>query len=301
MNWAVIILNWNQAAATIRCVNSLCAWTRAAPDVWVVDNASTDGSREQIPRSCPSVSCIFNDVNLGFAGGNNAALRNIISSKTEAVLLLNNDAVITEDHALRLLAVLQNNPRLGVVGPLLEEWQGNRRIVLSGGRDMSRHLYTHRIYPVTGNIGSADKEPLDSVDYVPGTAAMICTELLRTVGLLDETYFFSGEMADFCRRARSAGWNCAIAPQSIALHKPEAGTIRTTLYRYYTLRNRFLFVRRHEPARRRRLFAFWLGCGALMAMAALICGRPAQARAAWLALRDGLAGRFGNRNELFGA
>lgn len=299
MNLAVIILNWNQAAATIRCVNSLLAWTRAAPEVWVVDNASSDGSRELIPRSCPTVSCLYNDVNLGFAGGNNVALRKIALSKSEAVLLLNNDAMIAEDQALRLLAILRDNPRLGIVGPLLEERKANRRIFLAGGRDIARRLYTRRIYPIAGNAGSTVADSLDPVDYVPGTAALVRVDLLRTVGLLDEAYFFSGEMADFCRRARSSGWTCAISSQSVATHEQEAGAIRATLYRYYTLRNRFLFVRKHEPACRWRLFVFWLGCGALMAAFAFVRGHPAQARAAWLGLRDGLAGRFGNRNELF--
>lgn len=298
MNLAVVIINWNQAAATIRCVNSLLAWKHAAPEVWVVDNASSDNSRELIPRSCPAISYLYSDVNLGFAGGNNMALRKI-ASRAGAVLLLNNDAAIDEDQALRLLAVLGNNPRIGVIGPLLEEGQGKRQVIMAGGRDISRHLYTRRIYSVAANDGHPDS--FCSVDYVPGTVAMVRTDLLQTIGLLDEDYFFSGEMADFCRRARSAGWTCAVCPQSVAAHEPEDGAVRATLYRYYTLRNRFLFVRKHEPAARRRLFAFWIGCGALMAAIACLRGHPAQARAAWLALRDGLAGRFGNRNELFGA
>jgi GT2 family glycosyltransferase len=245
--------------------------------VWIVDNASSDDSRELIPRSCPAISYIYNDINRGFAGGNNVALRKIISSESAAVLLLNNDARIAEDHALRLLTAMQDNPRLGVVGPLLEERRGNRRIILAGGRDISRFLHTRRIFPITGNAGSAvaeastvaeaaredkmadspsrsamaehgkpaNRDALEPVDYVPGTAALIRTDLLRTIGALDEAYFFSGEMADFCRRARLAGWTCAICPQSVVTHEPSAGATRATLYQYYTLRNRFLFIRRH--------------------------------------------------------
>jgi GT2 family glycosyltransferase len=129
---------------------------------------------------------------------------------------------------------------------------------------------------------------------------MIRADLLKTIGLLDEDYFFSGEMADFCRRTRMAGWTCAISSQSIAIHEPQFNAVRETLYLYYTLRNRFLFIRRHEPKQLQRLFMFWLGCGTLMAVFACLRGRPAQARAALLAMRDGLKGRLGNRNELFG-
>jgi hypothetical protein len=280
----------------------------------VVDNASNDSRRDLIPQSCPVVSYIYNERNLGFAGGNNAALRRIISSESEAVLLLNNDAVISEPHLVQLLAALDENPRLGVVGPLLEARQGSRRTISAGGRDIARFPQTRIVYPPGGRAAShgasvcvetPDGRPMDAnslrvAAYVPGTAVVIRTSLLRSVGLLEEAYFFSGEMADFCRRAQSAGWTCAISPQALALHAPAGGRLRDTLYRYYNLRNRFLFIRRHEPARR-RLFGFWLGCGAAMAARAILCGRPAAARAVLLALRDGLAGRFGNRNDLFGA
>lgn len=301
MNLAVIILNWNQAAATIRCANSLLAWKNASPEVWIVDNASSDGSPELIARSCPSVSCICNSGNLGFAGGNNAALRKILQSGTEAVLLLNNDAVIAEDQVLRLLEVLKNDPRMGVVGPLLEERQGNRRVVSCGGRDMARNIATRCSRSHDVNAGATGGDLIAPVEYVPGTAALIRVDVLRAVGLLEEDYFFSGEMADLCRRARVAGWTCAICPRAVAVHEPAAGAFRSTLYLYYTLRNRFLFIRRHEAARRRRLYGFWIACGVLMAAVAGARGRRAQARAAWWGLRDGLAGRFGNRNELFGA
>lgn len=295
MKLAVIILNWNQAAATIRCVDSVQAWKRVMPAVWVGDNASNDGSRETIPRSCPAVSYIYGAVNLGFAGGNNVALRKLVAGGTDAVLLLNNDAVIGEDQVLSLLENLRANPRLGIVGPLLEERHGNRRMIVAGGRDMARCPRTRIIRP-DKPAGAALLSP---VDYVPGAAAMIRVDLLRSVGLFDEDFFFSGELADLCRRSRAAGWACAVSSSALATHAPAGGALRATLYLYYTLRNRFLFVRKHEPGNIRRLFAFWLGVGALMAALALLRGRPAQARAAWLALRDGLAGRYGNRNELF--
>ena len=97
MNLAVVILNWNQAAATIRCVEAVAGWTLVAPDIWVVDNASQDGSRDLIPKQCPAAHVLASDSNLGFAGGNNLALRRILASRADVVLMLNNDAVIAED------------------------------------------------------------------------------------------------------------------------------------------------------------------------------------------------------------
>lgn len=318
MNIAVVILNWNQAAATIRCVEAVAAWTHVAPDIWVVDNASQDGSRDLIMKHCPNACVLASDINLGFAGGNNLALRRILSSQVEVVLLLNNDAVIAEDQVQHLLAELETHPRLGLVGPLLEERRGlsspkrfaqasKEQVVTAGGRDIARHLGTRHECPAADLPALIATHRLLDVDYVPGTVALIRADLFRTVGLFDEDYFFSGEMADFCRRALSQGYASAVCPRAWATHAPGGGA-RATLYRYYTLRNRFLYIRKFYPARsginpsRRALFAcLWSAVGLAMVARSLALGHPAEARAAWRALRDGLAGRFGNRNAAFGA
>ncbi|MBU0713757.1 MAG: glycosyltransferase family 2 protein [Verrucomicrobia bacterium] len=311
MNLVVVILNWNQAAATIRCVEAVAAWTYVAPDIWVVDNASQDGSRDLITKQCPTAHVLASDSNLGFAGGNNLALRQILSRypperrDRDVVLLLNNDAVISEDQVQHLLTELETHPRLGLVGPLLDERRGKEKVFTAGGRDIARHLGTRHECSASDLPALIATHRLLDVDYVPGTVALVRAEVFRTVGLFDEDYFFSGEMADLCRRAGDQGYARAICTRACATHEPGGGA-RSTLYRYYTLRNRFLYIRKFYPARsgiypsRRALFAYlWSIAGLVMASRSLIQGSPVEARAAWRALCDGLAGRFGNRNELF--
>ncbi len=309
MNMSVVILNWNQAAVTIRCVESVAAWTSVAPEIWVVDNASSDGSYDAIRKQCPGAHVLASDRNLGFAGGNNLALREILSTKADVALLLNNDAAINEDQVQRLLTELAEHPRLGIVGPLLDERRGQaspnglapagrKPIFTAGGRDIARHRGTRRECPAADLPALIALHRLISVDYVPGTVALIRVEVLRAVGLFDEDYFFSGEMADLCRRAGEKGFDRAICTRACAQHDP-GGAARSTLYRYYTLRNRFLYIRKFYPSRRVRYACFWSAVGLAMTLRSLIQCRPAEARAAWQALRDGLAGRFGNRNELF--
>ncbi|MBU4366052.1 MAG: glycosyltransferase family 2 protein [Verrucomicrobia bacterium] len=311
MNVAVVILNWNQAAATIRCVEAVAAWTHVAPDIWVVDNASQDGSRDLIPKQCPTAHVLASDSNLGFAGGNNLALRRILSAQSDVVLLLNNDAVITEDQVQHLLTELETHPCLGLVGPLLDERRGLparsapakaglQQVFIAGGRDIARHLGTRHEEKAADLPALIATHRLLDVDYVPGTVALIRAEVFRIVGLFDEDYFFSGEMADFCRRAGVQGYASAVCPHAWATHEPGGGA-RSTLYRYYTLRNRFLYIRKFNPSRRALYACLWSAVALAMAARSLIQGRPVEARAAWRALRDGLAGRFGNRNALFGA
>jgi hypothetical protein len=243
---------------------------------------------------------LASDSNLGFAGGNNLALRRILSSRSDVVLLLNNDAVITEDQVQCLLAEIETHPRLGLVGPLLDERRGLKQVFTAGGRDIARHLGTRHEEKAADLPALIATHRLLEVDYVPGTVALVRAEVFRTVGLFDEDYFFSGEMADFCRRAGVQGYASAVCPRACAVHEPSGGA-RSTLYRYYTLRNRFLYIRKFHPSRRVLFACLWSAVGLTMAARSLIQGRPLEARAAWRALFDGLSGRFGNRNALFGA
>jgi GT2 family glycosyltransferase len=124
--------------------------------------------------------------------------------------------------------------------------------------------------------------------------------VFRAAGLFDETYFFSGEMADLCQRAARRGFLCRVSPAARAAHETHrASALRDTLYAYYSLRNRFLYVRKFHPRLKFALLPGWTACGALMGARALLTGRAAKARAVALALRDGLLSRYGDRNDAF--
>ncbi len=154
-------------------------------------------------------------------------------------MLLNSDATISESCVKQLLECMKHSPDLGVVGPLLEE--GGRNY--AGGRNIGVHSRTRIPYkPKDGDSESG----LLTVDYVPGSVLLARREAFEKAGLLDEEFFFSGEIADFCRRVQLAGLKCAVYTGCRASHAPDANsTMRETLYSYYTLRNRFLFIRRH--------------------------------------------------------
>jgi glycosyltransferase involved in cell wall biosynthesis len=86
---AVVILNWNAAPDTVRCVQALSLWRKVRPIIWVVDNGSTDGSADIIAGECPHIHLIRNSTNLGFAGGNNRGIEAALSAGNWPVLLLN--------------------------------------------------------------------------------------------------------------------------------------------------------------------------------------------------------------------
>jgi GT2 family glycosyltransferase len=288
MKLAVVVLNWNAADDTIRCVRSVLDWRDLQPVVWVVDNASRDRSVELIGQRCPEARLLPSATNRGFAGGNNLAIARALGEGSDVLLLLNNDAAIAEKDVALLIETLESDPQIGLVGPTM--WDGDR-LLSAGGRDIARHVVTHirLTQPPAGLL---------EVDYVSGTVALVRAEVFNSLGLLDEGFFFSGEMADLCRRAWMGGYRCVIDGRTRAFHDFERSSeARDVLYVYYILRNRFLFIRKHYPAQKFFLFPFWVGFGFYLLSKALLGGNTRRARAVALGLLDGLAGRYGGQNE----
>ncbi len=291
MQVAIIILNWNAAADTLRSVRHIAAWKRLQPRVYVVDNSSTDGSVETISREYPEIQMIRNLANLGFAGGNNRGIAAALSNGDLPILLLNNDAFIEEDGLIRLLATLNTNPQIGIIGPLLFDGERHDQLLSAGGRDPARHHHTHILELTSG-------ESVHIVECVPGTVILIRAEVLRTVGLLDEAYFFASEIADLCMRASRQGYLSAIDTRVQAFHDlGRSSALRETLHAYYIIRNRFLIIRKFHSNWKVLYYSFWALYSLALALKVQLNGKQATARAIRLGLVDGLRGRFGGQNE----
>ena len=288
---AIVILNWNAADDTLRRVREIVRWQHLHPTLWIVDNASTDDSVERIRKHFPDLHLICNEANLGFAGGNNRGIRAALAEGDHPVMLLNNDASVAESDVLRLLATLRGDARIGFVGPLLLDGRGER-VLAAGGRNPILHHLSHLEAPPC-------EDAVCTVEYVPGTVLLARAEVFRTVGLLDERYFFSMEVADLCMRASRVGYRSVIDRRARAYHALEArpSALRQTLYVYYIIRNRYLFVRNFYPRGRLLLIPAWTAYGLALWLKLRMRGQRAAARAVWMGLVDGLRGRFGGQNR----
>lgn len=289
--WAIVILNWNNAPDTIATVRAIQGWEMLTPTIWIVDNGSEDDSVERIRRECPGVRLLLSDHNRGFAAGNNMAIRQALAEgQTASILLLNNDAVIDESGAKRLLETL-NRTEAGMVGPILRDPPPDARLQAAGGLNPVWRVNTHMNY-------IPDEMAPYPVDYVPGTAILIAAEVFERIGLLDEEYFISGEIADFCLRARRHGYRPLIDPTVTVYHDTgRSSELRVAFYTYYFLRNRFLFVRKFYPRWRLFLFLRWGLFGLVSIVGSRMRGQRRRASALALALRHGLTGRFGDRSQ----
>lgn len=293
--WAVIILNWNASADTIRCVRQFDHWQEIQPQLWVVDNASQDDSIAALLNACPHIHLIRNQTNLGFAGGTNRGLQAAVAAGATAILLLNNDALVEEAALIQLLHTLDQDPSIGLIGPLLYHAEQRTQLITAGSRSPVWQIHNLITTP-------PDRQAAYPVDYISGSVALLRASALQTVGWLDEDYFFSTEVADWCRRARAHGYRTVVDPQARAYHNLDrSASFRNTLYVYYIIRNRFIYIHKAygkaHAWSRIALYTFWALYSFLLAIQLQLHGNRARAQAVRMGLMDGLGGRWGGQNE----
>jgi GT2 family glycosyltransferase len=297
MTLAIILVNWRNEQQTISQANVLNGWRRLKPHVIVIDNEATGASHKTLAALVETGEMISSSVNLGYGGGNNLGIERALAKGCEYVFLLNSDADLSEDDAARLMKRARDYPNISILGPALREGERADEVLI-GGRDIGRHRVTrHKLQPATAISSSG----LYAVDYVPGTVFLARASVFKQIGLLDEDYFFSGEIADFCTRAKKSGNEICIDTAVEARHRPESDAVpmRDVLYTYYSLRNRFLYVRKHYTSLRYLYYAYWTAIGAVMVVRALAGRKLAKARAILLALLHAYTHQFGNQNASF--
>jgi GT2 family glycosyltransferase len=296
--FTVVLVNWRNQKQTLRCMRAVKGWKSLQPQLVVVDNESTPESACSLASELRACELIATPLNRGYGGGNNLAIEHSIKSSKNHILLLNSDAEITEATMGQLLSTLNRHPEISILGPIIRQSHGNATELVLGGRDIAIHA-SSRVAATSTDLLVVGPSPL-IVDYVPGTVFLVRSCVFADVGLLDERYFFAGEIADFCQRARDKGYKAYIDPEAEARHDlARADRLRETLYSYYSLRNRFLYVRKHYKSQKLMYFTVWTLRGARALAGALLLLRFARARAILLALGHGLGNRFGDQNAKF--
>jgi GT2 family glycosyltransferase len=274
-------------------------WEALAPKLIVVDNESTKETSGALYAALPAGSLICSVVNLGYGGGNNLGIKHALAGEFEYVLLLNTDAEISAIGVSQLLEKLNTHPQISIVGSVIQEGDdGRTRLV--GGRDIARYSST-RIAVPADVVKRLANYPIHEVDYISGTVFLARGSVLEEIGLLDEEYFFSGEIADFCKRARDRGHKICVDLEVEARHDTSQTPtrLRETLYTYYGLRNRFLYVKKHHRRAKIGYFFYWTVLGAVGIGRALCRGKAARARAIALALLHAYSSHYGNQNAKF--
>jgi GT2 family glycosyltransferase len=222
---SVVIVGWNARHYLELCLESLAASpTRRSIEIFVVDNASTDGTAEMIEARFPHVQLIKSPENLGFAKGNNVAIR---QCQGRYIALVNPDVIVLPGCLDALAEFLDQHPNVGNVGPRI---LNPDRTLQSSCRQFP--TLWNNFCSATG-LASAFKNsrlfsgehmfffPHDrtmEVDVLVGCFSMVRREAFDAVGLLDEGLFMYGDDVDWCRRCWNAGWLVVFYPDAEAIH-----------------------------------------------------------------------------------
>jgi GT2 family glycosyltransferase len=243
---AVIVLSWNGKELTLACIESLTASDYPHLDIYLVDNASTDGTVESVEAAFgEQIRLIVNHENLGFAGGNNVGIRQALEEGAEYVLLLNNDTTVARDMISQMVTAAGRNPRMGIFGPKIFYESPPDQIWFAGGdvllaRGVTRHI----------GIREKDRGQYDiarEVSYASGCALMVRRDVIDEIGVLDETYEMYFEDTDFCMRAQLAGFGCYYVPLGRMWHKisPSTGGQMSRRKINRKLKSSWIFFRRY--------------------------------------------------------
>ncbi len=223
---AVIIVNWNAREDLRVCLASLYAEPRphVSCDVWVVDNASADGSAAMVAAEFPGVHLVTNAENLGFSKANNQA---ITQTDSRYVFLLNSDAAIRPGALDTLVAYADSHAKAGILGPKVLNPDGTLqyscRRFPSLGAGFFRNTYLGRLFP--NNSYARDYLMTDfdhnsdmGVDWVSGCAMLIRRETINKIGALDERFYMYCEDVDICQRVWDSGQEVVYVPEAIVTH-----------------------------------------------------------------------------------
>jgi GT2 family glycosyltransferase len=281
---AGILINYNGAARTLACVQALARLAVPPGRLAVVDNGSAQGEPERLlagwtamaqaadlpapvlrkcgdpPVGAPAMLLTLPE-NQGFAAGNNAALRLLLTAPDcRAFWLLNNDTEPAPQALEALCARLNQRPDAGLCGSTLVLGHDPQRLQCAAGGAFSPWLAATRHLGQGADLAQLpDQAGVErGLDYINGASLLVRREVIERIGLLPEEYFLYCEDVDFCLRARRAGFGLAWAPDSVVLHH-EGGSSgakgkghasppqRSRLMDYLMVRNRFHLVRSFQP------------------------------------------------------
>jgi GT2 family glycosyltransferase len=250
---SIIIVNWNTQEYLDRCLACVYqAEDGIDMDVWVVDNASSDGSVLMVKEKYHEVNLIQNRENAGFSRANNQAIQ---QSAGDLVLLLNSDAFVERDCLRSLMAVMQNDKKTGVVGGRLLNQDGSlQRSCFSFptlATELWQTLWLDRLFPASKVFGKYlmtywSMDDFREVDVVMGAVMLLRRQALNQVGLLDERFFMYSEEVDLCYRMIKNGWKVQYVPEASSVHIWGGSSQKVkaaTLLRLY--QSRVQFFRKH--------------------------------------------------------
>jgi len=220
---AAVIVSWRSRDLLRRCLRAVVGQPEVA-EIVVVDNASGDGTVEMVQGEFPSVRLIANEANLGFAAGNNQAIR---ATRSPFVLLLNPDAEVHAGALRAILDVFGKEERIGAVAAQLLLPDGTVQRSCRGFPEpapvVAEALGLARLFPRSEALGAYrmrfwDHDSRRDVDQPMASALALRRAALDEAGLFDESFPLYFNDVDLCYRLKQAGWRIVFEPKARVTH-----------------------------------------------------------------------------------
>lgn len=258
---AAIIVNYNGLSDTLECIKSL---NSSDIDVYpiIIDNGSANSESEKLRNMFPDVKVIETGRNFGFAGANNIGIRFAISNGFTHVLLINNDTIVEKNTISTMLAKCNENC---VVTCLIKYYSDKSSYWFAGG-------YISRLTGNSKHYTNPKKNHKKYCNFASGCCMLIPTQVIKKVGLLDDSYFMYYEDADYCIRLEEYQIPIVLETNAVIYHKvgKSSGGNQSAFSIYYLTRNRLRLVKIHKKyffitaflysliSRYMRMFQLWV-------------------------------------------
>lgn len=267
---SVIIVNYNVKYFLEYCLYSVVkALKNIDGEIFVVDNNSTDGSKEFFYDEFPQVKFIWNTKNEGFAKANNKAL---MQASGDYILFLNPDTIVSEDSFEKCIAFIRSKNNLAACGVKMIDGSGkfleeSKRAFPSPMTSLYKLSGLSKLFPKSKlfskyHLGYLDNNTNHEVDVLAGAFLMVPKKIIEEVGGFDESFFMYGEDIDLSYRIQKAGYkNFYFAETSVIHFKGESSKKGSLNYVKMFYKAMSVFVKKHYGGTKAGLFNFFIHVG----------------------------------------
>ncbi|MGD0323642.1 MAG: glycosyltransferase family 2 protein [Terriglobia bacterium] len=261
---SVVIVSWNTKRLVLECLESLERSRGCLPlELILVDNASSDGTAEDVQRQFPHVRLVRNERNLGFARANNIGIN---LSSGEYVCLVNSDVAVPDGCLQKMLDYMEEHADVGMLGP---------KMILPDGSVGQSCMQLPTVWKCFCNALALDSlcrgskifgdlmmrgftyDRIEDVEVLTGWFWLIRREAMNQVGLLDDRFFMYGEDIDWPKRFHDSGWRVVFHPGAEAIHHCAASSSKAPI-RFYVEMHRANMQYYEKHHRFHAVFGFWL-------------------------------------------
>lgn len=218
---SAVIVDYDAGSALVDCVRSCMA--AGIAEIIVVDNSPRSSAAATLGDLVSSVTVLWSGRNLGYGAGVNLGAS---LATSQYLLCANADVRLAAGAAAALVAALEADASLAIVGPMILDHQGEvypsaRRfpnLLQAAGHAFVGLAWPDNPWTAAYTMAEWDHSRADRVDWVSGACFMVRRDAWEALGGFDESYFMYAEDVDLCWRAARAGWSVLYEPAAVVTH-----------------------------------------------------------------------------------